>query len=320
MMQCLAFCIQCIFFMIYMHVMQFSALDLNLLRVFAAVYEHRSVEEAARHLALSPSATSHALRRLRTALDDPLFTRGGEGMTPTPFGLRIGAAVRAHLHALQTTLVGEAAPALETLALTWRILGNDYAEALVLPALSRELARVAPKVDVHVLPEGSSGRDRLRDGQADIGLGVFDQDVPGYHHQVLFEERFVCLVAQGHPCAARRWTLKDYVSYPHLLVAPRGKPGGVIDQALAALQLKRRIARTVSAFLTAPYLLEGSNYVLTIGERVARLACGRLPVVVKPLPLALPGFCLAMLWHDRTHGDPAARALRTAAACAARSL
>ncbi len=306
--------------MVYLHAMHFNALDLNLLRVFAAVYEHRSVDEAARQLALSPSATSHALGRLRSALADPLFTRAGATMTPTPFGLRIGAAVCAHLYELRAALTVQETPALETLALTWRILGNDYAEALVLPALSRELARVAPNVDVHVLPEGSHGRDRLRDGQADIALGVFDQDVPGYHHQMLFHERFVCLLGQGHPCAARPWTLEDYVQYPHLLVAPRGKPGGVIDQALATRQLKRRIARTVSAFVTAPYLLEHSDYVLTIGERVARLACGRLPVVVKPLPLEVPGFNLAMLWHERTHSDPIASALRAAVAHAVRSV
>ena len=50
-------------------------LDLNLLPVFDAIYRHRSVRLAADELAMSTSALSHALSRLRTTLNDPLFFR-----------------------------------------------------------------------------------------------------------------------------------------------------------------------------------------------------------------------------------------------------
>jgi len=43
------------------------SLDLNLLTVFEAIYERGTVSGAADHLALSQSATSHALSRLRDA-------------------------------------------------------------------------------------------------------------------------------------------------------------------------------------------------------------------------------------------------------------
>ena len=52
-------------------------IDLNLLPVFDAVYRSRSVRLAAEELAMSTSALSHALSRLRSALNDPLFYRGG---------------------------------------------------------------------------------------------------------------------------------------------------------------------------------------------------------------------------------------------------
>ena len=58
-------------------------LDLNLLLVFEALLRLRTVAAAAEELAMSPSAFSHALARLRTTLADDLFVRIGHIMQPT---------------------------------------------------------------------------------------------------------------------------------------------------------------------------------------------------------------------------------------------
>ena len=74
----------------------FSNFDLNLLRVFDAVMQERSVLRASQKLFLSQSAVSHSLKRLRETLDDELFVRtvtgkaafdlSGNGLTtPPPF-------------------------------------------------------------------------------------------------------------------------------------------------------------------------------------------------------------------------------------------
>ena len=60
------------------------SLDLNLLTVFEAIYEIGTVTGAGGRLALSKSATSHALSRLREACGDELFVRAGQGLAPTP--------------------------------------------------------------------------------------------------------------------------------------------------------------------------------------------------------------------------------------------
>ena len=44
----------------------------------------RHVTRAAERLYLSQPALSHALKRLRESLDDPLFIRTEKGMQPTP--------------------------------------------------------------------------------------------------------------------------------------------------------------------------------------------------------------------------------------------
>src|SRR5919206_42470 len=70
-------------------------LDLNLLRVFAALDAERHVTRAAARLGLTQSAVSNALRRLRAAFDDELFQRTPAGMEPTALAREVEAALEA---------------------------------------------------------------------------------------------------------------------------------------------------------------------------------------------------------------------------------
>ena len=63
--------------------MNSQQIDLNLLRVFGAVFEDRKLLRAGKRLHLSQSALSHALTRLRETLQDELFVRTAKGMEPT---------------------------------------------------------------------------------------------------------------------------------------------------------------------------------------------------------------------------------------------
>jgi DNA-binding transcriptional LysR family regulator len=72
--------------------------------VFEGIYEVGTVSGAADHLALSQSATSHALSRLRDACKDDLFIRGGRGLSPTPVAQEMYPAIKQALDALRATL------------------------------------------------------------------------------------------------------------------------------------------------------------------------------------------------------------------------
>lgn len=60
-------------------------LDLNLLKVFDAIQQERSVSIAADRLNMTQPAVSNALNRLRQTLGDQLFVRTRNGMEPTPW-------------------------------------------------------------------------------------------------------------------------------------------------------------------------------------------------------------------------------------------
>jgi len=81
--------------------MNFRTLDLNLLRVFDVVMTERSVTRAAERLAMTQPAVSNALRRLREATREDLFTPSSTGVTPTRRAEALWPTVRAALGGLR---------------------------------------------------------------------------------------------------------------------------------------------------------------------------------------------------------------------------
>ena len=67
-----------------MNLQRLSRLDLNLLVSLQALLEERSVTKAAQRLFITQPAMSRVLQRLRVQLGDPLFTRAGNELVPTP--------------------------------------------------------------------------------------------------------------------------------------------------------------------------------------------------------------------------------------------
>ena len=112
-------------------------IDLNLLLIFDSLYRHGSVTEAANELALSPSALSHALNRLRTSLDDPLFVRTGGSMVPTS---KLKALQQIFLPLWEVSR--PACMSQNTLSRKSResftFAATDYTAAAILPKLDRE--------------------------------------------------------------------------------------------------------------------------------------------------------------------------------------
>jgi DNA-binding transcriptional LysR family regulator len=285
---------------------ELKAVDLNLVLALDALLAERHVTRAAARLGVSQSAASHALGRLRALFDDPLLVRGPRGtMMPTPRAEVLAPAVHRVLVELAAVLRGDAAFDPATARRTFRIGASDYVELVLLPRLLERLGRIAPGVDLWVHSFTDHGDDALTSGVLDVVLGPPRGSArpAGSYEKVLFDETFTCIVRAGHPLADARMTLARYCAAPHLLVAPRGTPGSVVDDALAAAGKSRRIAAAIPHFLVVPYVIAGSDLVATLASRVAAMFSETLGLVCMPPPLAIPKFQIALAWHERSHHD-----------------
>jgi DNA-binding transcriptional LysR family regulator len=307
------------FYMVCMHDMHLLNIDLNLITVLSALIELRSVSKAAKRLGLSQSATSHALARLRDALGDPLLVRFGRGVIPTPRAAQMGTMISAGLAQIEQGLFSlpQFDPSRETR--TFRIISGDYAELLLVPPLAARLGMQAPQID---LAFAQGGLERLGTFEVDAVIGTADRNIErlSLRYARLFDDQFVSMVRKHHPLLRGRMTAARFAQERHAFVAPGGRPGGVVDTALEALQLQRRVAVSVPHFLVAPHIVATSDLVLTVGRRLAVAYATILPLTLFKTPVALPGFELGVFWHKRHDDDPAHRFLRETLQAVARAM
>jgi DNA-binding transcriptional LysR family regulator len=292
-------------------------LDLNLLVPLDALLAEASVTRAGARLGLTTSATSHALARLRDVLGDPLLVRAGRAMALTPRGLALRDRVRAALGQATAVFAADGPFDAQALDRTFRIRATDHAITLLGAMLD---ARMPPGVTLEFLPNTPRDAEALRDGTIDLAIGIYDELPADMRVQRLFDDRFVCVVRANHPTIGDRLRLDHYLAARHVLVSPRGRPGGAIDRVLARRGESRRVARVVPHFLAALVLVSRTSYVVTISERLASQLAGSLRLRIVPCPVPVEPYTLSQIWHPRVDAERAHRWLRHQIVDAARRL
>ena len=278
--------------------------DLNQLRVLDALLTERSVTGAARRLGRTQPALSHALARLRETHQDPLLVRSGRGMALTPRAEALAPRLRLALRGLEDAVRAALPFDPASTRRSFRVATADYAELVLLPRLIPRLEREAPGVDLW-LRRPMDDLTGLADSDTDVVVGLAAASVlgAGVICRPLFSDRFVVIMRADHPLSQAPLTVEAYAAARHAFIAPRGGPGGVVDDALAKLGLSRRVALAIPHFLVAPYVVAGSDLVLTLAERVARAFASHLPLTIVEPPLPLPRFTISLMWHERHHAD-----------------
>ncbi|HWL89212.1 MAG TPA: LysR family transcriptional regulator [Polyangiaceae bacterium] len=290
--------------------MNVAHINLNLLVSFDALMTERNVTRAARRMGVTQSAMSNALAQLRQLANDPLFVRTPGGMLPTETARAWAGPVRQALSLIDGALTARAAFDPASSERRFVIAASDYVGYVLLPPLLHRLSRAAPRVRFDVRPWGRHEvPPTLATGEVDLMLGFYDRIPTGHHEQILFEERYVCIVRKGHPGIGRRLTLAKYLELAHILVSETGESGSV-DRALAEIGQTRRIGLRVSHFLMVPPLVAATDLVAALSQRVAAPFARPLSLQIFPPPIALPISKIGQVWHEQTDRDPANRWLR----------
>lgn len=146
-------------------------LDLNLVRVLAAVIEEGTLTAAADRLNLTQPSITHAVNRLRRLTGDDLFRRSGRGVRPTRVALQLYAELGHLPRDADAALARLTSFDPSTAAPTFRAAMTDLGQAAFLPALSSMLERTAPHARLDVLPldTDTAARD-LEAGDLDLAI------------------------------------------------------------------------------------------------------------------------------------------------------
>jgi DNA-binding transcriptional LysR family regulator len=286
-----------------------STPDFNLLITLDVLLAEGSVARAAKRLRLSPSAMSRALARLRETTGDPLLVRAGRGLVATPRALELRERVSQLVQDAEAVLRPAEQPDLKQLSRTFTLRTSEgFVENFGADLIAR-VAEQAPGVRPRFMHKPDKDSASLRDGTVDLETGVVGKATGlELRTQGLFRDRFIGVVRRGHPLSEGEITLARYTAANHISVSRRGLDKGPIDEALELLELERHIATIVAGFSTALALARVTDLIASVPER--HTASLRIGLHSFALPLSLPAFTVAMLWHPRQDADPVHRWLR----------
>jgi DNA-binding transcriptional LysR family regulator len=283
--------------------------DLNLLITLNVLLEEGSVARAAQRLRLSPSAMSRALARLRETTGDPLLVRAGRGLVPTPRALELRERVGALVQDAEAVLRPAEALDLKQLVRTFTLRTSDGFVENFGPPLIARINEEAPGVRLNFVQKLNKDSTLLREGSVDLETGVIGESTsPEVRTRMLFRDRFIGVVREGHPLTQGEMTPERYAAARHILVSRRGHEKGVMDDALNGLGLKRDIITIVAGFSSALALARASELVASVPQRHVGNLCQGMHCFALPFPT--PPITVSMLWHPRMDADPAHRWLR----------
>jgi DNA-binding transcriptional LysR family regulator len=313
----------------------FPALDLNLLRLFVALADERSVTRAGARLGLTQSAVSHALNRLRHALQDELFVRGPDGMRPTARAQEIAPALRQGLHQLQLAL----APPVFTPEETQRrfaVSAGAYTATVLMPGVVERVRMAAPSAELQLINPSGAVADDLLSGRIDLAIGGFGRASDAFARETLFAETMVWALRADHPAAVGdALSLETLMALAHVVInasepntAARAHDSGVerrlafdedgvFESPLAAGGWRRIVGLTVQDAHSALAIVSRSEMAALVPLRLARSLAGAYALKLFDPPYPSPTLTLEALWRrDLSESQPLAwlRSLLRAAA------
>ena len=290
-----------------MHAVNIKDVDLNLLRLFDAVYRLRSVSRAADKLQLSQPAASQGLARLRTQVHDALFTRAGRGVRPTPRADRLATAVQSAIATLEEALNEGDRLDPRSARLVQRLHLSDIGEARFLPDLLATLHQEAPAVQVQSFPlPHDEIAGALDAGVIDFAIG-FLPTVRGTQRADLLRDRYALLLRAGHPLAhGRSPRLAELSRLEYAAVRSHSETLRILQQ----LKLHERVRLTAAHFLALPAIVQRTDLAVVMPRNIARgFAAGGAFTVVEPR-LPQREFAVSLHWSRRFEPDPAHRWMR----------
>ena len=296
-----------------MNLQRLSRLDLNLLVSLQALLEEKSVTKAAQRLFITQPAMSRILQRLRVQLDDPLFTRGGNELVPTPKARDLQLRLPRLLDSiLEIVSEGEFDPATYSGEIV--IAVPEFVAISLISELTRVVTQQAPGLILSISSETESVEGELADGVLDFAIDIdkgITEDISAKSLAIFTPSIWM---REQHPLADRaEVTLDEILEYPfvqyYLLISKRvsARTDARFDRALRDLGRKRKKALVTNQLMTAIETVCDTDCLMVAARYGHAMEREMYRIVRKRYPTELPHVAklpLVLLQHKRTAVSP----------------
>jgi DNA-binding transcriptional LysR family regulator len=288
--------------------------DLNLLLVFEALYNERSVTGAARKLGLSQSAVSLSLKRLREEYQDKLFVLVNRAMEPTPLASAISGRLLGAVAMIRETRRLPTVFDFANAERTFNVRARDIGEVVFLPNVLERLWKVAPRVSVRtIFLDPHETLMGLASGRLDLAIGYLPLDAPDIRRRpLMWENKYVCVMRRDHPLAGRPLTEEEFFASNHLLVEYATGVHKTLERCLIAGGARDRIKVRLPQYLAAPFHVLRFDLLWCLPEALAAILTQHFALDMQDLPFKLDiPTEVSLYWHERYHNDLENRWLRS---------
>ncbi len=281
-------------------------INLNLVRVFVTIFETGSVSGAAERLHVTQPSVSYALSRLREQWGDPLFKRTRDGMQPTFLASQLYASFKTSLSEIERAIaLTKRFDPLQSKR-CFRLALSDLGEVFFLPHILRALQTLAPQVELEVIQiEINRLDDWLRTGKIDAAVCNRSYLPVQAKCELMFIERYVCMLRKGHPRIGDTLSMEQFVSERHVVVSA-GTGHHFVEDRLREAGIERTVSLRVPHFSVLPEIISSSDLLVTLPLRVAAVYAEKNELTTLALPFIVPEFEVSLHWHEHS-GDNSAQ-------------
>ena len=291
--------------------MRFNGLDLNLLLAFQILMEERSVTRAARRMNVSQPAMSAALGRLRDYFQDDLLVAHGKQMYPTAHAEGLTAPVRQCLADLDALLISTARFDSTRTERSFRIVASDYITASVIGPLSQKLAETAPGIRLDIMLPSEEAARLVFEGKADLIITPEDFIARDQPAELLCEEKQLVIGWLGNPAFMDGLDAAAFGRLGHVAVhVGSNRVPSFADRQIERMGLDRTVEISCGSFTLVPWLINGTNRIAVMHERLARQMVAQFPLVLTEMPFPFPVMREMMQYHRAREADEGLRWLR----------
>ena len=307
---------------------RFNQFDLNLLRALDVLLEEQNITHAATRMNVTQPAMSGALQRMRDYFGDQLLIRVGREMKLTPLAQSLAGPVRALLTDIRQTLGVDPQFDPKTTRRDFTIAMSDYAAFIIMPKVLERLASIAPYISCNIEPLNEAVFARLASNEIEFsiasdhwrGYGAYESPGRDIRSNLLFTDKFVCVVDEANPATGPALSLEDYLNMQHLVVRMEGHMLSAVEHTWRVEDLNPRVVASATSFTSMIGMVRGTPYVATVQARLSRALAAAAAVREMTCPIEVSQLRETLLWHARNDFEPGHRFMRDLIIEAARGI
>lgn len=285
-------------------------IDLNLLKIFMTVYQHRSITLAAEVLGLTQPGVSGVLKRLQQQLGVQLFVRAGRGITPTHQAQELARQVEPALNQIYNAIQGIEAFSTQH-PRRFVVYTTEPIMLSLLPKIDAD--EELGKVEIELQPTLSSEEELITNlnlQKADLAIDFANYSAPSFFSQFFFDDEICIIARKGHPRIKRTISLEQFYAEKHVTLKMRREQAYLADYFTEESIGERKVAAECDSLVSQMTMISNSDCLAAVVRSLADQFAERLDLQVLDAPFTSIPVKYRLMAHNRMKSNPANQWLR----------